>query len=333
MAWQRKSPAKGRRTVKRKLADNTVKTYTYAKYTPKVRDTGDTVEGLIEAYKRSPEWSALSPKTRAVRLTYFKRLEGTNDAGVSPGSMAVVAIKRRDIMAIRDGVIAGHGRGAANGFLKASCALFRWAVDREWIEHSPAEKIRHSPGGHLRPWTRQEADAANDGLPEQLRRAVVLARHTGQRRGDLCAMLWSAYDGTSLRVTQEKSKPGLEPVSLVIPCSAALRAELDVWKQEATTLTILANSKGRPWLTAGLSKYLPWAMKKIGLPPLGIHGLRKLAATELAQAGCSTQQIMAITGHTTLAMVELYTKSVEQERLAGSAVIQLEAFQKKRIAE
>ena len=36
---------------------------------------------------------------------------------------------------------------------------------------------------------------------------------------------------------------------------------------------------------------------RAGLPRLGIHGLRKLAATRLADAGCSTHEIAAITGH------------------------------------
>lgn len=322
MAWQKKSPAKGGRVVKRKQADGSIKSYHYPAYKPLPRANGDTIEALIEAYRRSPEWAALSPKTHAVRITYFRVFDG--------GNLTVAIVKRRDIMALRDAVIAGHGRGAANGFLAASSALFRWAVDREWIDHSPVFKIPLSPSGHLRPWTRQEADAANRGLPEHLRRCVVLARHTGQRRGDLIAMRWDAYDGQSLRVVQQKNKPGLKPVSLVIPCNATLREELDWWKKSATSVTILATSKGQPWKAAGLSKYLPIALAAIGLSSeLGIHGLRKLAATELADAGCSPHEIASITGHRTLQMIELYTKSADQERLANAAVIRLAASRKK----
>jgi integrase len=58
-----------------------------------------------------------------------------------------------------------------------------------------------------------------------------------------------------------------------------------------------------------------------GLPPRCVpHGLRKVAARRLAEPGCSASEIMAITGHKTLAEVERYTRAAEQERLARQAI-------------
>jgi integrase len=56
--------------------------------------------------------------------------------------------------------------------------------------------------------------------------------------------------------------------------------------------------------------------------PLGLsaHGLRKAMCRRLAEAGCSTKQIQAISGHATLKEVERYTKAVEQKRLAMSTI-------------
>ncbi len=51
----------------------------------------------------------------------------------------------------------------------------------------------------------------------------------------------------------------------------------------------------------------------------------KNAAQALAEAGCSDREIMAITGHRTTQMVSLYTKRVEQRRMARSAMDKLEA--------
>ena len=39
-----------------------------------------------------------------------------------------------------------------------------------------------------------------------------------------------------------------------------------------------------------------------------------------AEAGCSTKQIQAISGHATLKEVERYTKAAEQKRLAAAAM-------------
>ncbi len=59
------------------------------------------------------------------------------------------------------------------------------------------------------------------------------------------------------------------------------------------------------------------------------HGLRKAAASKLAEAGCSTKEIAAITGHLTLQMVELYTREAEQKKLAKRAMRRFELVSEK----
>lgn len=53
------------------------------------------------------------------------------------------------------------------------------------------------------------------------------------------------------------------------------------------------------------------------------HGLRKAAARRLAEAGCSANEIAAITGHATLEEVARYTKAAEQKKLAHAAMNRL----------
>jgi hypothetical protein len=107
--------------------------------------------------------------------------------------------------------------------------------------------------------------------------------------------------------------------------------KLDSWRPSVVDLsgqprgTILTTDSGEPWADTNLSAQLNIYLAKIpGFPPgRNVHGLRKLAAASLAQAGCSPHEITAITGHRTLAMVEFYTKSVSQEQAAESAVAKL----------
>jgi integrase len=148
---------------------------------------------------------------------------------------------------------------------------------------------------------------------------VVLARYTGQRRADLCAMTWAPYDGATVRLTQQKTG-----AARVIPCHPELRVELDHWKLAAAAVTILTKTLGRPWMPQHLSHELPGALVKLELSrDLNVPGLRKLAAAELAHAGCSVHEIASITGHRSMSMVQLYTRSADQERLASAAVIRL----------
>lgn len=159
-------------------------------------------------------------------------------------------------------------------------------------------------------------------LPELISRAVFLARQTGQRRVDLIALTWANYDGTAIRLRQVKGRRRND--EMVIPLLPEARAELDRWKRKATSTLILTNSLGLPWKPCWVSTVLMQQGRAIGLRRgLNLHGLRKLAAATLAEAGCSVHQIMSITGHRTLDMVQLYTRSVEQKRLAYAAVVQL----------
>ena len=55
-----------------------------------------------------------------------------------------------------------------------------------------------------------------------------------------------------------------------------------------------------------------------------MHGLRKAGSRRLAQAGATPHEIMAVTGHKSLAEVQRYTRGVEQERAAEAAFSKLE---------
>jgi integrase len=265
---------------------------------------------MIDAYQRSPEWLALAPATRSIASIYLRDLYKMRDT-------AAGAVTRRDLLDMRDAIATTRGNGAATGFIRAASSCLSWAVDREWIPHNPAHRIKALPAGELRAWTAAEADAAERLLPPHLARVVILARYTGQRRGDLIALTWAAYDGRTIRVRQHKTGE-----SLTIPCHPRLAAALDEWPRDA--VTILTDARGRPWKAQDLSHAMPKALAAAGLASdINVHGLRKLAATSIADAGGSTHEIAAITGHRTLAMVQHYTRSADQERLAGAAIVRL----------
>jgi integrase len=264
-----------------------------------------------------PRKSSKGPRTRTVR---HELADGT----VKTYSYPVAASPKRRrttyvLLVIRDAIAKERGNGAGTGFSRAVGALFAWAVGREWIQHNPMAGVKRLPSGELLAWTEAEASLAIRELPEPLRRAVVLAYHTAQRRGDLVLLPWSAYDGSVIRLKQQKTG-----ISLVLPVHPDLRAELEMWARDRQSTTILTAPRGKAWSAQDLSHALPPALQAIGLVRrLNIHGLRKLAATRLAEAGCSAHEIAAITGHKTLSMVQHYTLSADQERMASAAVIRL----------
>jgi integrase len=303
---------KRERVVRRVLKSGEIREYRYIKDAPRSRFADDSVAALVAAYKLSPDYARLSDSTKSSKGYYLRHIEKLGDK-------PVMEVSRGDWYDLRDAIAAISGTGAATVFQKVVSALLNWATERGKITHNVMAGAKQLEGGHLPAWSAAQADEACSKLPEVLRRVVVLARYTGQRRGDLCAMMWSAYDGSSLKVKQQKTG-----ASLVVPVHPVLKAELDNWRRAAQSTHILVSETGKPWKPGNLTALMGDWLERIGLPgDLNVHGLRKLAAASLADAGCTTHEIAAITGHRSLAMVELYTKSANQARLAEAAIIRL----------
>jgi integrase len=103
---------------------------------------------------------------------------------------------------------------------------------------------------------------------------------------------------------------------LAIPVHPVLQSVLDATPTEH--LTFLTTKDGAPFSPAGFGNLFQRWCKEAGLPKgLSAHGLRKACCTRLAEAGCSEKQIMAISGHASIAR---YTKAADQARLARSAM-------------
>jgi integrase len=302
------------KVVRKRLADGSIKEYRYARgpATPEAPDAG-SMAALLAEYRGSPEWAGKTKHTKAIYNIYLRPWEHEQMA-----RRPVKSIARREILVIRD-AIAVRGNAAGTAFSKITGALFSFALDRGLIEYSPAARIKALPGGHFADWGEDAIRRALAGLPEPYRRAVVLGLHTGQRRGDLVAMTWAQYDGQTIRLKQEKTG-----APLILPVHPDLKRELDAWKEQPrSAVSILTATRGKPWTAAHLTREMKHELEAIGLRGLNVHGLRKAAARRLAEAGCTAHEIAAVTGHRTLAMVQLYTAAADQERMAGAAVVRL----------
>lgn len=71
-------------------------------------------------------------------------------------------------------------------------------------------------------------------------------------------------------------------------------------------------------------------MVEIGHPGCSLHGLRKNATIELLEAGCTYEEIKAITGRETMAMIELYGKDIEKKRQETAAIAKLNVSKKNK---
>ena len=70
----------------------------------------------------------------------------------------------------------------------------------------------------------------------------------------------------------------------------------------------------------GLGNLMREWCDQAGLPNCTSHGLRKAIARRLAEAGDSPHEIIAVTGHLTLAEVTRYTSEVNRHTIADGAI-------------
>lgn len=144
--------------------------------------------------------------------------------------------------------------------------------------------------------------------------------YTGQRGGDVVKMLRSDIVDGRIRVTQDKVRKGTIN-KLMIPIHPALARALQAGPVVGMT-HILTNARGKPMQR--LTKLIGSAAKAAGLPPEGVpHGLRKAALRRLAEAGSTTKQIAAVSGHRSLSEIERYTARADQAGLAQAAIAKL----------
>ena len=86
-------------------------------------------------------------------------------------------------------------------------------------------------------------------------------------------------------------------------------------------LTFLVTATGKPYGDNHFSESFREWCDPAGLPKrCSAHGLRKAACRRLAEAGCSANEIMAISGHGTMKELVRYTKAADQARIARNAL-------------
>jgi integrase len=269
--------------------------------------SGRSVKRLVIEYFASPLYHDLSPSTRKGYRSSLKELVER------VGEYEVSDFKFRHINKIIGDM--ANRPGAANNLLKRMRVLFKLAIRLEWIDRDPSDGVPRYRAGEIHTWTDEEIEQFEDYWPagSEQRLAFTLQLCTGQRNSDVVAMQWPR-DGL-IQVTQEKTG-----AKLWVPVMSALKTELALHPREH--LVILTTAYGKPRSVAGYGNWMRDAFREAGMAlRCSPHGLRKAAAAHLADAGCTTHEIMSITGHKTLKEVERYTRAAQQKTLAKSATM------------
>lgn len=326
----------GINTVRKRLSDGTLRTYYYHRTTglPLSGEPGSpdfirdyaTAEktlvdrhsglfnGLVREYTLSPEFAKLRESTQRE----YRRMLGK--AETKFGTMPLAALEdprvRQHFMTWRNDVAKASGDREADNRLSVISALLSWAKENGQIfsNHVAGFRRLHRADRSDLIWLPEHIQAFMEAAPVELQRALILALHTGQRQGDLLRLAWGNYDGSLISLRQGKTGRKVE-----IPCTTTLRTMLD--GLDRTSAVVLTTKTNLPWKPRYFKAQWAAASNMAGITDLHFHDLRGTAVTMLAEAGCTTPQIAAITGHTLKTVTTILDKYLARTRvLAGEAV-------------
>lgn len=347
---------KGINKVRKRLASGEVRTYyfhratntplygepnsaeflkAYADAQEKIKSAGrnkGTLKELIQRYMESPSYRNISARTRQ---DYQRQITKIEDAF---GDMPIAVLSdhrvRADFLDWRDR-LAKTSKKQADYAITVLGLVLAWSMDRGLISHNfaarPGKLYRSERAAII--WTDEDVSAFWAEAEPDLQLALILARDTGQRQGDLLRLTWSGYDGRYIRLTQSKTGTRVE-----VPVTQELKAMLDSVKARRLAYaldatTILTRPDGRPWRVDHFRHAWREVTLAAGLDGKRFQDLRGTAVTALADAGCTALEIASITGHS--------PKSVEailEHYLAGSrtradnAIIKLENAKRTKTA-
>jgi integrase len=298
-----------------------------AAHAERTKPVTGTMFSLIAAFKISTEFTTLAEVTKKAYRRYLKMIE--EEFGTMPLSVVQDRRARGRFKAWRAGM-SDNPRKADYAWTTLARVL-AVAKDHGAIAVNVCER-----GGRLYEadraeiiWLDKHIEAFCAVASPELALALLMALWTGQRQGNLITIMWSQYDGTHIRLQQNKRRRGKPKKRVVIPVGKPLQIILDARRPEKAEGTILRNTFGQPWTSDGFRASWGTAFDraKLGDDDLHFHDLRGTAVTRLALAGCTVPQIAAITGHSPRDVDEILKAHYlgGQAELADQAIVKLVA--------
>ena len=276
------------------------------------RASHGTLEWLIEIYRSTSDYQGLSPATRRQRDNIFSGVLKT------AGDANYTTITRSVIVKGREKRIATPAQ--SRNFLDAMRGLFRWAAEAELVETDPTAGVknpRRAKGPGFAAWSEDDVQAYCARWPIGTRERVwfEVLINTGLRRGD--AVLLGKQHVKDSVATAQTGKTGME---VNVPLSPVFLELMD--KSPTGDLAFISGGRGLPLTKESFGNMFRKACAEAGVSK-SAHGLRKLAATRVAEAGATVAELEAIFGWTGGTMASHYTKTVDRKRLAKQGMEKL----------
>lgn len=261
------------------------------------------------------------------------------DALVVWGKRKASEIKKRDIVLLLESIVGRGAPGSANNNFKIIRKMFRFAVQRDILDHSPCDGVvMPAPLNQGdRVLTEPEIKAFWHSLDtfhisSEIKRALRLILLTGQRPGEVIAMHKNEIDGKWWTIPAERSKnkrshrvyltdTALELIDMTKskgfifpraeeklkdgekPKPEQPMARLSISQVINRNLAVPVKIKGKQVFDSGGN---PITENKLGVADFTPHDLRRTAATFMSQLGFMDEVIDAVLNHVKQGIIKTY---------------------------
>jgi integrase len=272
------------------------------------RTTPGTINALVVNYYRSDEWRQLTLDTQKRRRPTIEQFR------IQHGDKRVATLRREPMVKMLEAI---EKATAKRQWLMTIRSLMRSAIPTMRKDDPTAGisiKLPKSKGHHT--WTDDEIEQYRSHWPlgTQQRLVMEFALETASRRGEVVRLGPQHVKNGRIHIERTHGSKDVD-----IPVSPELQAACDAMPKAHLTYVVTAYGKPRSKFGLG-NDFAKWATEA-GLPArCRLHGLKKGGMRRLAEAGNTTHELMAISGHKTLTEVQRYTDDADRKRLAESGM-------------
>lgn len=270
-----------------------------------------SLSSVIEAWYKSPDFTKLGASTAKTYRYEAERLRNEH------GTKRVTGLTRpiiKKLMAQK-----ADRPGAANNLLRILRLVLGYAVELELLDINLAMGVKKyaTDGDGFHTWTEEDIstyfNAHEQGTVADLAMALML--YTGAARCDVVKLGPENIRTGRFQYHRQKMQTR-QGVLVDIPLHPELVKRLSAAGDNATFLETV---HGKQRSVNGFGNAMRGWCDAAGLPECSSHGLRKACARRLADAGATPHEIMAVTGHKTIAEVQRYTEKADRRKLADRA--------------
>ena len=241
-------------------------------------------------------------------------------ADISPFLIEKYKIKRSKTITMRG---TKRTQTTVNRELQLLSRVLSMAVTNRDLRTNPCFEVRKFKGEvrrkrYLLPDEEARLMQALVGRHAHLRLIVMIALHTGMRRGEILRLSKQDLDfhRGEIHVTKTKTDRDRE-----VPMTPTLEREL---KARCTTINsdfLFANPNTKLPIT-DIKHGFESACEKAGIREFWFHDLRHTAATRMAERGIDPFTIAAIMGHTDIKMTASYTHATASAKRAAVSALE-----------